>query len=730
MLLAIIIVQGKCHVTSAESASVLFKDRGNLELSGRSYYVILEINLNNLLDSIAPIGLGIEEITNGLDSELNYLESQLPRRTNKRLIPESDQNVTRFDQLYEVLSETMREHLRFLTKDLMQRHHGLLDFVRSLENSENDEVGGHRDARGLVDGGGSLLSWIFGLATENEISETNEILERASNLGEESRKMLNLHTKILNNSAVQFEMIKTHLNRVDDCLDQVRNNVLVLSNYILNNNNHQFRMEHSLIITNSLAYASSAITDLATQFITLKQGLNKLRQGYINSELMPPDEILNLISQISKKNLNPILPPSEEYLPALYKYIRVQSLPHSPLSFIISIPLEGDPRIHLKVYEIFSLPHPINNQLTLTYTDLPRYIAISDDRRIFIEYESLDSCRHHGQKYLCPIEVPVYREGAPSCALSLFKGLKDTTDCQKHFSPALVRPLLTRTSAGWLYSISQEDKITITCMGDVSSVIVKPGSGKINVKDNCKITSRQFLLPGSADTGGEIRIYNVSTVEPFHLNLSNSEIESVNLLNSSAIFDDVMSLAHNKLSLKSLQGEMKNLKYVKKMRQINSITGNAGLSLAVISFISVIIIFVIIITFCKVAEKEEGENTEGEIRPKSNYKVTFNNIFEKKGPVSAQTSPLVQHVQNDHEEIVLPSTPQSPSVFRPEPRLRTLVNDEFITHARNKDRVHDANKHQSSISETYLTEEQAMSISSNLETRSPGSYRRYTYPDP
>ena len=432
---------------------------------------------------------------------------------------------------------------------------------------------------------------------------------------------------------------------------------------------------------------------------------------------MPPDEILKLVTHISKKNLNPILPPSEEYLPALYKYIRVQSLPHSALSFIISIPLEGDPRVHLEIYEIFSLPHPINEKLTLTYTDLPRYLAVSDDRTIFMEYESLTSCRHHGQTYLCPIDVPVYREGAPSCALSLFKGITDTSECEKHFSTALVRPLLTRTSAGWLYSISQMDKITITCPGEVSSVIVHPGSGKINVQDNCKLTGKTFILPGSADTGGEAMILNISLVEPFKLNLTKSELTSVNLLNSSVIFEDVMSFAHNRLSLKSLQGEMKNLKYVKKMRQLNSITGNAGLSLAVISFISVIVIFVIIATFCRVAE-EKGNGEPDTDTVGKNYTVTIGNVFTKKEQGRPQSMPLVQNVQNDQDEINSPGTPQSPSIFRPQP----------MPHPRAL--IHDSKKHQSTISDSFLSDEHTEFITNAVAAMSPSTSKRWTSPEP
>ena len=717
VILITLVAAGQGNIIESRSASVIFRERGSLELSGKSYYVVLDVSIDGLLESIQPIGIAVKEISDGLESELLYIESQAPRRTNKELNESMESK-----NLSMTLTTSMRGHMRFLVADLSQRHKSLINFLRSLSSYDLNPIEPTREARGLMDIGGSVLSWVFGLATNEEITDTNEILARVNELSETNRGMVNIHSEILNNSAIQFEEIDNHLSRVDICLEQVQNNIISLRNHLVNVYNHQFTIEHSLIMTNSLSYASSAITDLNTQFITLKQGLDKLRAGYITSELMPPDTILKLINLISKKDLNPILPASEEYLAALYKYIRVTSLPHNALAFVISIPLEGDPKVKLKVYECFSLPHPVNERLTLTYSNLPRYLAVSDDRRIFMEYRNLESCRHHQNKFLCPIDMPVYRDGTPSCALNLFKGLADTNVCEKHFSKALDRPLITKTTAGWLYSISTEDKVTITCPEGTSHVILHAGSGRINAHDNCKLTGKHFILPSSGDIRGDTIVRNVSLVVPFILNLTNTELESIDLLNSSSIFDDIMSLTNNKLSLKSLRGEIKNLKYIKQMRQINSITGNTGLSLSIISFIAIIVIIVIIMAFCRVSKEDEQETSEevGRPRPKSHIKFQFRNKFFERNDSSrqAQSMPLTETTQlTDEPEEQTPqgTSPQSPSVYRP--------------HAQPRSTVHDATRHTSHLSETFTMNDQAEIITAEKPSFSPNTERKmWQYP--
>ena len=585
----------------SNTSPILFKSRGNLEISGRSYHSILEVSVGELLASISPIGDTIKEIAAGLENTLNQVSPS--RRSHEMELAYSHMNRSindRFDSMTVALSVHMRDHMDFLMKDLIDKHRQLNEFVMTLDKNEDMDPNHSKSKRGIVDGGGSILRWLFGVATEDEIVDTQSLVKKVSELAEKTRVQLNLHSEILNTTAVNFKHVDDHMSKLTKCLNQVRGNILALTTIVQTGEANSYTLAHAIILTNSLSYASSAISDISSQFLSLKIGLNKFKSGFLSPEIVPPSTILNLIDVITRKNLKPIYPSSQEYLPILYKFIRVDPIPLRPLTYIISIPLLGDPKINLGLYEVFNMPHPVNNRLTITYSGLPTYLAVSDDRRIYQEFQDMHSCRNHGSFYLCSKDMPVYRDEAPSCALSLFMQ-KDDRVCERHFSGPLKKPLLVKSSVGWLYSVSQNQEISITCPKNTTRVRIPTGSGRIHTESNCKISAKDFILPSEAQPTGKALQFQASLVAPFKVSLTDDEVKKIDIMGSSDLLTNIMVLNEDKLPLDSLKSEVKNLAYIKKMRQINSITANAGMALSTISFIGVVLIIMTMICFYIVA---------------------------------------------------------------------------------------------------------------------------------
>ena len=586
-------VSTECSEFESQNSPLLFKGRGQLEISGRSYHCILEVSVAGLLDTIAPIGENIEQIASGLENALSKLDYNAPRRS------EFDRrNVTQFNAISDALDVHMRSHMRFLLADIKDKHDQLLTFMKTLgQDSDPMPI---RQKRGLIDGGGRILSWLLGVATEDEVVDTRDLIARVTELAETTRMEVNLHSEILNTTALSFERVDDHLDKLSACLGQVRANVLGLTQMIESDAAHTYSMVHAIIMTNSLSYSSSAISDLSDQFLNLKIGLTRFRSGYLSPEIVPPGTILKLVDVIANQNLRPIYPATDEYLPLLYKYIRVDPVPLRPLSFIISIPLMGDPKIQLELYEIFNMAHPVSPTLTMSYSNIPRFLAVSDDRRMYQEFADMDSCRRHGSYYLCNTDLPVYRDDAQSCALDLFRGISDV-NCNKHFSGPLKKTILVKSDLGWLYSFSKEVKISITCPTNTTRISIPRGSGRIHTASQCKISAKDFILPSEARPTGNALSFNASLVAPFSVSLSEGELEKIALMNDSEILTNIMSLNDDKLPLKSLKSEVKNLAYIKKMRQINSVTSTAGIALSSLAFIGVILLIIVLFCFCRVA---------------------------------------------------------------------------------------------------------------------------------
>ena len=124
---------GMCQLVHSKTvepdkSAVLFRNKGTVELSGRSYYVLLDISIENLVQAIEPIGRAINAVTVGLDTNFKHVILNTPRRTNKALINQNYTNSDPFTSLDHTLSANMQEHLSFLMSELNNKHESLINF--------------------------------------------------------------------------------------------------------------------------------------------------------------------------------------------------------------------------------------------------------------------------------------------------------------------------------------------------------------------------------------------------------------------------------------------------------------------------------------------------------------------------------------------------------------------------------------------------------------------------
>ena len=524
------------------SSPVLFKHCGEIEISGRDYHTVLEVSVKQLIWDISPIKTMIDDISLGLSRAIKRLDQ---RMGDGHTFHNGTDDIP-FQDMSTAMNSQMRLHVNFLLKDLNEKKLILTEFLESIGKPKPS-----RAKRGMIDGGGQILKWLFGVATDRDLDSTQDLLDEVNKITEATRVEVNLHSQILNSTAMNFEKIDDHIYKLTACLKNVQDGIHSLSGVVENNREHAHSIIHAVIMTNNLAYASSAISDLSSEFINLKLGLDKFTTGYLSSDIIPPATILDLMQHITAKNLKPIYPATAEYLPILYRVIRVEALPFKPLTFVISIPLTGDPPIKFDMYEIFNMPHPINAQITMTYSNLPKYLAVSDDRRLYQEFETMEGCRVHDTYYLCRTDLPIYRDDAPSCALDLFRGNSDRS-CNKHFGGPLTRPQLIKTDIGWLYSFSAPTNLSITCPYNTSIIQVPRGSGKLELGVSCKISDHKFLIPSEASPSGTQINFNAALVAPFKIGLSEDELEKFELVKDSEILKNIMLLNNNHLPLKSL----------------------------------------------------------------------------------------------------------------------------------------------------------------------------------
>ena len=195
---------------------------GGIEHSGQMYYLLYEIDISGLLASIEPIKDSIKKVKKNLKTNLNNLNSLKPLRAKKVL--EVDPPVvaeerkkdptlikhvdSKLNYVTTALTDSLQQHITYITQDILERQHELENYLLAIgqhisHEGESNEI--LRARRALCDGCGQVINWLFGLTTDSELKDTNEALERLAKLGEDTRKMVNLHTTILNSSTIHMK---------------------------------------------------------------------------------------------------------------------------------------------------------------------------------------------------------------------------------------------------------------------------------------------------------------------------------------------------------------------------------------------------------------------------------------------------------------------------------------------------------------------------------------------
>ena len=578
---------------------ILFRPKGRMIYTGRFFYVLFDINADALMDAVQPIRGEVKKVHGALTKHLQKSTNQtVGQPYGVRTHSKSGSNHTNYagkltNPLQTEAQNILQQHIHFILTDLQEREQQIGDFIKTLHSYDIEPLGhsgGRREKRGLFNAGGELLQFIFGVATEDRVKSTEEILERLKSLGEESRKAINLHSRILNETGSAIIGLDKQVKKVAVCLQHILSAV-----DSLNSRNMELGVElttanHILVLTNSLSYATTALMDLTTKFNSLKISLSRLRNGYLSPDIVSTDTVLSLVDNITKSNLRPIFPPAPNFLHALYECIKVINLPHSSLSFALAIPLTGDPGVMLDVFDVISLPHPVSADLAISFTNLPKFFAINEDRTLYAEMNTLDECRNFEDTFLCPISAPIYRENWKSCVFSHF--VKEKTDqCHKHFCKMENRTQVIHTPVGWLYTAPNPVKIRISCPEDTRHLVIERGSGILKIPEYCKAISREFLIPASAKILKEEKLEIKVPIMQFKLNWTVEELEAIETMNSTPILKDVLLGVNNKLPLKSLKSDLKNLEQIQKWRKFNTVGGITSLTMSMmVVLISVILI--------------------------------------------------------------------------------------------------------------------------------------------
>ena len=503
---------------------VTFAPVGDVVCSGSHYIVPVRLDIESLLARIAPLE---ETLTNtslhfdslrtlmGEDPHVNHSSKQRHHTANPSL---------------QHFPSSLRNHIALLITDLHQRVQNLRDVLTSLADFGIPEAPAtlrQRVKRGLVDGIGIGLHYLFGVIDAQTYQEARDIIDQLSDLTEKERDQINIHSKVLNLTAVHIDQLEANQKKAHDAILHLDDNLSVLSNAIRAEATDIFGISNALSMVSAISYAASAMADMTLEFNRFSSGLATMVKGTLASEIIPSQNLAALVNELNLRNTRTLWPAAPEYLPLYYKFSQVICLNYREFTFLVLIPLLPKENAQkLKLFEVSALPYPINENITISYGDMSPYLAISDDHQFFMMLSDIDlaSCRRFATLYYCDMPRPLLRNSAPSCEYAFFTGLNINTSCEKHVGQKLTHPWIIRTPSAWMYATSSPFSLTIICPAGTRTISVDVGVGVINLPPKCRASSRFALLPATlALERKAVEVINFTAIRPFELDLTKVE---------------------------------------------------------------------------------------------------------------------------------------------------------------------------------------------------------------
>lgn len=366
-----------------------------------------------------------------------------------------------------------------------------------------------RPRRGLIDAGGHVLKYLFGTMDSADFEDVNSKLDSLKTVSNEIIHNSNDQITVINGLQ---SILVSNTKTISQVVSTLKKYHVVMHDTV----SKVFSMEkafHSQI-QNLYQYLklSAALTDIrgtitsAVQKVTrFHQAIDDLAAGKLGSNLLLPHEFIHILQSIERELAAPTtlyLPVSLEtihqyYSTAIVQVYSVENL----LRVIIRVPLKTDE----KLFQSYNLiTYPVYKPLIKRWAQWEvedKILMISKDRLWYTVY-SREKFRQEcktGDLIVCPLShVILSVHKRPSCAVELF-GKEEPKSCKRKLISGLASPVLVKTPSGWMYSTSEEHKLTLNCYGgkdglNVTSITIQ-GIGQVTGTETCDILNEGFKVP-------------------------------------------------------------------------------------------------------------------------------------------------------------------------------------------------------------------------------------------
>jgi hypothetical protein len=389
----------------------------------------------------------------------------------------------------------------------------------TLANQLSDDlVTLSRSTRGLFDFVGDLASGLFGVATQDEVNALKQHINTIYQREQES-----VHT-----NEKEYELMHSFMNKTNEDLHNI---------YEAMQENHRIVTEVSKVFTQNIKDLRQLQVDVNRLIIKLIEksangvrfeqnlqsflnGMHDLVQRRLSPQLVPEHKLRQTLIDVQRKL-------RRKYLdfqvvnrhPAFYYQAQDVLYSSHDDSFLVTINIPISSKSALfQVYQVITLPVPLNHTTThaTQLTNIPDYIAISDDRSAYFEMTNADFSLCTGRPIMsCPLTQGQRSVQRPTCAVALFLQDNPHDYCEFRMKETAVKPNAVEVQSG-LVLLSNVTEVILTCRREV---IKKPGCMYCvyTIPCECSLVADEFQIPARLTACTDLQDIETQVVYPVNI---------------------------------------------------------------------------------------------------------------------------------------------------------------------------------------------------------------------
>ena len=560
---------------------------------------------------------------------------------------EITQNARNITLLYSIQQEIKILSDR-LKSQITHEEHMYIDFFNGIDYISGLEGARGKNKRSPMDIIGYSASYLFGLATTDQIMEVNNVMKNITDIDSAILKEMSFLSDIANSENAELSKLKSAQIDITNTLNRLDEAARSFSKALK-------RIDIKLLILHALNNLNTDITNVAIQTEKIKAGLEKIYTGKLSDDIISDRQLLAVLIKAEKQGYNLLLKPSRSHIKEIKSIITVRPsyiANKEEIIFFIAVPIgKSEEFTYFNFYKLLTFPIPLKGlEHNLVYPIMPTYIGIS--KKHYIILRNIEECQRVKDTYFCKNGGAIHVLGRePLCVEEIIfnKGSNYLTTCNLKIANDS-EPQFYRSLNKWIYFLPKPETFQLFCEnGEKNQELTLAGLGTIVLTEKCVAQSRRFLL-----TSTNKNYLPTITVEQFNLpyqitfdfNVSevfkNSENYSYENMNITELLN-IMDTFKIEPKLKNLHNFVINnndkLNRIKKL--INEETGSSFTLLPMVYPIIIIIILGLIYKIKKIYASCKKQNEHQE----PSYRATLNR---------GNSGEIME------AEINYPSTPEAP----------------------------------------------------------------------